>query len=371
MSVARDTLQALLRPADIVLDGSRAWDLQVKDERLPARVLAAGTLGFGEAYMDGWWDCEAIDQLCERAVRADLDRKVLTRRRRWTALGLATLFNLQSRRRAPIVGRKHYDLGNDFFAAMLGPTLQYSCAYYSGDDDLDAAQRRKLDLICRKLALRPGLHVLDIGCGWGGLARHIAKHHQCSVVGITISHEQQAAAQQHCAGLPVEIRVQDYRAVPDRFDRVVSVGMMEHVGYKNYRAYLQAAHRALREGGVFLCHTIGGNRSTRHSDPWIHRYIFPNSMLPSPAQVTRAAEGLFVLEDVHNFGVYYDRTLLAWHANFEQAWPRFADRYGERFQRMWRYYLLSCAGTFRARNIQLFQFVFAKGGIPGGFPATR
>ena len=371
MNSSRDAFATMLKPADIRLDGDRCWDVKVIDERLHRRVLAQGTLGFGDAYMDGWWECDAIDQLCERAVRARLDHVSLPSWRRWVSWATASAFNLQTRRRARIVGQRHYDLGNDFFAAMLGPTLQYSCAYYKDSADLDDAQQAKLELICRKLDLRPGLHVLDVGCGWGGLARHIARHHQCSVVGITVSKEQQAHASRWCEGLPVEIRVQDYRAVTERFDRVVSVGMMEHVGYKNYRAYMSAAHHALRDGGIFLCHTIGTPRSVRHSDPWISRYIFPNSMIPSPAQVTRAANGLFVLEDVHNFGLDYDRTLMAWHRNFTAAWPRFAARYGERFFRMWTFYLLSCAGCFRARDIQLYQFLFAKGGLPGGFHAER
>jgi cyclopropane-fatty-acyl-phospholipid synthase len=146
---------------------------------------------------------------------------------------------------------------------------------------------------------------------------------------------------------------------------------MEHVGYKNYRAYLQAAARCLEPGGLFLCHTIGGTESKVRSDRWLTRYIFPDSMLPSAAQVTRAAEGLFVLEDVHNMGPHYDRTLVAWERNFRRAWERFHSRYGERFGRMWHYYLMSCAGAFRARDIELFQFVFAKGGVPGGYATVR
>jgi cyclopropane-fatty-acyl-phospholipid synthase len=254
---------------------------------------------------------------------------------------------------------------------MLDPTLQYSCAYFSGTDDLAEAQQRKLDLICRKLGLRAGQRLLDIGCGWGGLAKFAATHYGCRVVGITLSREQQAYASHACAGLPVEIRLQDYRELAEPFDRIVSVGMMEHVGYKNYDAYLAAAARCLGEGGLFLCHTIGSTRSRVNSDPWLNRYIFPDSMLPSVAQVAAAAEGRFVIEDVHNFGAYYDRTLMAWSRNFTGAWPRFRERYGDRFGRMWRYYLESCAAAFRVRDIELFQFVLAKGGVPGGYTAVR
>lgn len=369
---AHAVVSALFAKADIQMNGSRPWDLRVRDERFYQRVLARGTLGLGEAYMDGWWECAAIDEMVCRAMRARLDEQVPRNVATLLATARARFCNLQSERRARIVGKVHYDLGNDFFAAMLGPDLQYSCAYFNGTDDLADAQRRKMDLICRKLGLQPGMRLLDIGCGWGSLAKFAAQHYGCRVVGLTISREQQAFAVESCRGLPVEIRLQDYRVeMPERFDRVASVGMMEHVGYKNYRTFMRAAARCLDEGGLFLCHTIGGTVSRIRSDPWIMRYIFPNSMLPSPAQVTRAAEGLFVLEDVHNFGPHYDRTLVAWERNFTRAWGRFRAVYGDRFERMWRYYLLSCAGGFRSRALELFQFVLSKGGVPGGYVTVR
>jgi cyclopropane-fatty-acyl-phospholipid synthase len=370
---AQAIVTELLAEAGVTVDGPRPWDLQVRDERFYRRVLGGGSLAFGESYMDGWWECEALDELCCRLLRQRLDDKLPLR---WSDLAVALsarIFNFQSRRRARRAISAHYDLGNDFFAAMLDPSLQYSCAYFSGTDDLAEAQWRKMDLICRKLGLQPGMRLLDIGCGWGGLAPHAARHYGCSVVGITLSREQQAyaAAAANEAGLPIEIRLEDYRELDERFDRIASVGMMEHVGQKNYRTYLTTAARCLDRGGLFLCHTIGGTASRVTTDPWLNRYIFPDSMLPAPAQVTRAAEGLFVLEDVHNFGSYYARTLLAWERNFAHAWPHFRAAYGDRFGRMWRYYLLSCAGAFRSRAIELYQFVFAKGGVPGGYTAVR
>jgi cyclopropane-fatty-acyl-phospholipid synthase len=368
---AERVVTQLFSRADIRMDGARPWDLQVRDPRFYRRVLAAGTRGFGEAYMDGWWDCDAVDEMSCRALRAQLIEQLPLSATTLVAGLAARLLNLQSVARTRRAVAAHYDLGNPFFTAMLDPYLQYSCAYFEGTDDLAEAQRRKMDLICRKLGLRPGHRLLDIGCGWGGLARYAAEHYGCEVVGITVSAEQRDHAVTACRGLPVEIRLQDYREVKERFDRIVSVGMMEHVGAKNYRAYMGVAARCLGEGGLFLCHTIGGNVSRVGSDPWITRYIFPDSMLPSPAQVTRAAEGWFVLEDVHNFGPHYDKTLLAWERNFRGAWDRFRATYGEPFGRMWRYYLLSCAGAFRARDIGLFQFVLAKGGVPGGYTAVR
>jgi cyclopropane-fatty-acyl-phospholipid synthase len=363
----RTLLEEIFAAADIHLDGRRPWDIRVHDERFYARVLSAATLGLGESYMDGWWDCEALDELFFRAIRARLAERVGLNLRATVSFATAIGLNLQNKRRARRVGRKHYDLGNEFFQAMLDPAMQYSCGYFRETTDLAEAQLHKMALICRKLGLQSGMRLLDIGCGWGGLAKYAAEQHGCRVVGITISREQYAYASANCGGLPIEIRLQDYRYLNESFDRIVSVGMMEHVGYKNYRTYMKAASRCLVEDGIFLCHTIGDTRSRRESDPWIERYIFPNSLIPSASQVTRAAEGLFVLEDVHNFGVYYDSTLLAWDENFRGSWSQFESRYGERFYRMWRYYLLSCAAAFRARSLELYQFVFAKPGLLGGY----
>ncbi|HEY5793327.1 MAG TPA: cyclopropane fatty acyl phospholipid synthase [Chthoniobacterales bacterium] len=370
-SRAQFAVRDILASADILIDGPRPWDIQVHDDRFHARVLAEGTLGLGESYMDGWWDCDALDEMCCRAIRARLEERIPLNLRTVVSIAESVLLNLQNKRRALRVGEQHYDLGNDFFEAMLDPSMQYSCAYFLGTSDLAEAQELKLDLICRKLGLKAGMRLLDIGCGWGGLAKYAARHHGCEVVGITISREQQAYAEAACRGLPIEIRLQDYRDVSESFDRIVSVGMMEHVGRKNYRTYLETAGRCLQEGGRFLCQTIANAQSIPHCDPWITRHIFPNSMLPSASEVAGAAEGVFVLEDVQNFGADYDDTLLAWEKNFRATWDQFADRYGERFRRMWRFYLLSCAGAFRARSMQLFQFLFSKGGIEGGYTLMR
>ncbi len=360
MSRAQNLLSDCLAVAGIHVNGTRPWDIAVHDDRFFGRVLAFGTLGLGESYMDGWWDCEALDEMCCRAIRARLDRRIAFRLPNVWAMVSALFMNQQTIRQSRKVGRVHYDLSNDFFEAMLDPNMQYSCALFAEGDDLASAQLRKLDWICERLRLRPGLRLLDIGCGWGGLARYAARQYGCQVVGITISREQFRYAQRWCRELDVEIRLRDYREVTERFDRVVSVGMVEHVGYKNYHTYMRAAARSLGEDGLFLCQGICGNVSRVHTDPWIKRYIFPNSVLPSVACLTRAAEGVFVLEDIKNIGPNYDPTLLAWEQNFRRAWSRFADRYGERFRRMWRFYLLSCAGAFRARSLQVFSMLFSK-----------
>jgi cyclopropane-fatty-acyl-phospholipid synthase len=356
----------LLMRADIRVNGSRPWDVHVHDPRMAQRTLAQANLGLGESYMDGDWDCDALDQFFDRILRTKVDRAVSPLRLVFHALRFR-LLNLQTSNRAFQVGEQHYDIGNDLYQAMLDSRLTYTCGYWENASTLDEAQEAKLDLICRKLDLQPGQRVLDIGCGWGSFARYAAEHYGVQVVGITISREQAKLAQALCGDLPVEIRVQDYREVKERFDHIVSVGMFEHVGRKNYRAYMEVAARCLRPDGLFLLHTIGKNLTNSTPDPWIDKYIFPNGDLPSLAQISESVEDVFVLEDVHNFGPDYDRTLMAWFENFDAAWPRFREAYGERFYRMWKYYLLSCAGAFRARDIQLWQLVLSPSGVRGGY----
>jgi len=364
---SRMAIECMLRDTDVTLDGPRPWDPRIHDDRFFRRVLAEGSLGLGESYMDGWWDCPRIDELMERVFRAGVDRRMPRSLPDRFESAKARLWNLQRASRADQVGKRHYDLGDDLFRIMLDERQIYSCGYWRHAATLDEAQEAKLDLAFRKLQLKPGMRVLDIGCGWGGAARFAARRHQVEVVGITISREQAKIARERCRGLPVEIRLQDYRNLRGRFDRIFSIGMFEHVGAKNHRELMQIARDRLAPDGLFLLHTIGGSRSVRNIDPWLGRYIFPNAMLPSMRQVSDAIEGLFVMEDWHNFGADYDQTLLHWHQNFEQGWPQLADRYDERFHRMWRYYLLSCAGSFRARRNQLWQIVLSSSGVPGGY----
>ncbi|WP_313274366.1 cyclopropane fatty acyl phospholipid synthase [Stenotrophomonas sp.] len=364
-------VQELLHEAGVQVDGDRPHDIQVHDPHFYTRVMAHGSLGLGESYMDGQWDAGSLDGLLVRLMQAHLDERVHGWREVADALK-ARLFNLQAGSGSFDVGRRHYDLGNDLYEAMLGRRLVYSCGYWAQAQDLDAAQEAKLDLICRKLRLRPGQRVLDIGCGWGEALKFAAERYGVSGVGITISREQAEYARELCAGLPIEIRLQDYHDVEETFDAILSVGMFEHVGDKNYRGYFEMVRRCLQPDGLFLLHSIGGNLSRHRTDPWIARYIFPNSMLPSAAQITAACEGLFVLEDWHSFGPDYDRTLQAWRANVEAAWPRLdGQRYDERFKRMWRFYLAGSMASFRCRHAQLWQLVLSPSGVPGGYVAPR
>ena len=356
---AQQAVEHLLKGTGVAINGSNPWDIHVKNERLFGRVIREGSLGLGEAYMDGWWDCDEIDELAHRLLRAGLGKRAEGTWKHLLYRLHATFTNLQSHARAYIVGEQHYDLGNDLFQKMLDETMCYSCAYWKDADSLHDAQLAKLDLIARKLELKPGMKVLDIGCGWGSFAEFAARHYGCQVTGITISKEQAQLARERCAGLPVEIMLEDYRELSGTFDRIVSIGMFEHVGHKNYATYFKTVKQLLAEDGLFLLHTIGTNTSHLGADPWINKYIFPNGILPSAAQLIKPTEQLFVLEDWQNLGPDYDRTLMAWHERFEAAWPSLKARYNERTYRMFRYYLLICAGTFRSRNTQLWQVTFS------------
>ncbi|MEX0730941.1 MAG: cyclopropane fatty acyl phospholipid synthase [Aquisalimonadaceae bacterium] len=359
-------IKDLLQKADVRINGNRPWDIQLHQADVPERALAYGNLGLGEAYMDGAWDCEHLDEFFFRVIRARILDQAQPLRLIFHSLR-ARLLNLQTMRRSWQVGKAHYDLGNDLYAAMLDRRMTYTCGYWRDAKNLDEAQEAKLDLICRKLGLERGMRLLDIGCGWGSLMQYAAEHYGVQCVGITISAEQARLGAERCRNLPVEFRLQDYRELDETFDRIVSVGMFEHVGRKNHRTFLEIADRCLTDNGLFLLHTIGKNQRGSAPDPWIDKYIFPNGDLPSLGQLGDALDDLFVVEDLQNFGADYDRTLMAWHDRFEVAWPRFRDRYGDRFYRMWRYYLLSCAGAFRARTVQLWQLVLSREGQLGGY----
>jgi cyclopropane-fatty-acyl-phospholipid synthase len=363
----------LLALAGIEIDGPAPHDIQVNDDRFYGRVLAGGSLALGESYMARWWDCERLDEFIARVLRARLDTKVRPGRWLWPYLR-ARVLNLQTTSRARRSIRHHYDLGNHLYRCMLDSRMIYSCGFWDDASTLDEAQEAKLELVCRKLQLSPGMRVLDIGCGWGGTARYAAERYGVEVVGVTISEPQAALAREVCRGLPVEIRLQDYRALGGTdapFDRILSLGMIEHVGYRNYRTFMRIARSCLKEDGLFLLHTIGGNTSVHGTDRWTDRYIFPDGMLPSARQLAGAGEGLLVMEDWHGFGADYDRTLMAWHRNFTARWDRLAGRYDDRFYRMWTYYLLSCAGSFRARKNQVWQLVLSPYGMRGGYRVPR
>lgn len=364
-------LEALLKETGVRINGNSSYDIQVHDERFYKRVLTQGSLGLGESYMDGWWDCKKLDEFFYRILYSGIESKVKNNLLFLFEVLLARIFNMQSKRKAFQIGERHYNLGNELFKNMLDSKMVYSCGYWKNAYTLDEAQEAKLDLICQKLRLEPGMKILDIGCGWASFAKYAAEKYKVKVIGITVSKEQVELGKRLCNGLPVEIRLQDYRSVNDKFDHIVSIGMIEHVGSKNYKTYMKLVRRCLKDAGLFLLHTIGKNESGVLTDPWMNKYIFPSGMLPSVKQIGASIENLFVMEDWHNFSADYDKTLIEWYKNFEKNWSKIESNYDERFYRMWKYYLLSCAGAFRARKSQLWQIIFSKRGVLGGYKSIR
>jgi len=366
----------ILGQADVKINGTRPWDVKILDDNIYKRLLSQGMLGVGEGYMAEEWECDSIDELTFRALtRIGSVNKVDFAKKNFTfllRLFFAKFINFEGRNKDLEVVKKHYDIGNDLFLSFLDPYNQYTCGYFKDTKDLNVAQEQKLDLICKKLHLSSKDKVLDIGCGWGGFGKYAASHYGCSVTGITISKEQAKYAREFTKGLPVKILVQDYRDLKGKYDKILVCGMIEHVGYKNYRTYMEVVDKNLKEDGIFLLHTIGSITEDDH-DPnsWIRKYIFPNGMLPTVELIAKSVEGLFVMEDVHNFGAYYDKTLMAWFHNFDENWYKIKNKYTETTYRMFKFYFLTCAGAFRARQLQLWQIVFSKKGIVGGYSSVR
>lgn len=369
-------ISRILAQAGVQLDGSAPCDVRVLDERFYSRLFFSPTLGAGESYVSGWWECDRVDELFYKIARHYQHQNVYPTFNLVASTLSNWLFNLQNQQRSHQVAEKHYNLGNDLYIRMLGPSMAYTCAYWKDAQTLDEAQAAKFDLVCRKIGLKAGDRILDLGCGWGSFARFAAENYGCSVVAVNISEEQIDYCREKHRNLPIRFFLNDYREDsqynPDKlpFDHVISIGLCEHVGHKNYRHLMQIARNNLKEEGLFLLHTIGKNDSSSHVDPWIDKYIFPNGMLPSISLLGAAAENLFVVEDLHNFGADYDKTLMAWHRNFVENWPQLQGDFGADFFRMWSYYLLSCAGAFRARSMQLWQWVLSPNGVLGGYQPT-
>ena len=375
MPNAKSTGLKLLDSAGITVGGDAPHDIRINDDRLWPRILRDRELGLGESYMDGWWDANQLDEFLSVVQTADL-RSMVKPSPQMLVLGLkAALMNQQSKAGARRNAQAHYNIGNDLYERMLDKRMIYSCAYWrdipqdsassdsassdlsSDSTGLDRAQEAKLDLICRKLGLEPGMNLLDIGCGWGGFVQHAAQHYGVHATGVSPAEEQIVMARERCRDLPVEIVRGDYRDLEGSYDRITSIGMMEHVGPKNLPTFFDKCRELLDPDGMMLHHTIGSNDWRNTGDPWFDRYIFPGGVLPSLGEIAKAAQSRWSIEDVHNFGPYYDRTLLSWHANISARWQEI-PHYDERFRRMWDYYLLSSAAGFRVRAIQLWQIVF-------------
>jgi len=371
MTKAEKIIQHLLTLADIKINGNRSWDMKVSNDKLYSRILAKGNLGLGEAYMDGWWECNQLDEFFSKILIAHLESKVHPLKM-FLPVAKAKIFNAQKKSKAFEVGESHYDIGNDIYNTMLDDRLVYTCGYWKLAENLKQAQEAKLDLVCKKIGLKKGQTVLDIGYGWGSFAKFAVENYGAKVVGVTISKEQHKLAKEICKGLDVDLRLMDYRDIKDEtFDHIISLGMFEHVGPKNYKIFMTKVHELLKDNGLFLLHTIGGLTDINSTDAWIDKYIFTNGRLPSIVQIAKSAENLFIIEDWHSFGPDYDKTLMAWFVNFDKGWDQLKSNYNERFYRMWKYYLLSCAGSFRARKNQLWQIVLSKDGVAGGYNSIR
>jgi cyclopropane-fatty-acyl-phospholipid synthase len=338
-------------------------------------LIKDGSIGLGESYMDSWWEVKDIEMFFSKLLKHNVHEALMK------ILSADTLFDLIKVKlsKTPVdpynVARAHYDIGNDLYSVMLGKAMAYSCGYWQKGDDLDAAQEHKFELICKKLHLKAGMTVIDIGCGWGGLLVYMAKNYGVKAVGLTVSVEQKKLIEEKYADVDITVHLKDYQEFAeistDKFDRIVSVGMFEHVGLKNYKTFMEKCDQLLKDDGLFLLHTIGSNENDDTKEPWMDKYIFPDGKLPGPVQIIGATEDIFVLEDWHNFGINYNKTLCAWEKNFVANWPgELETKYGERFYRMWRYYLLSCAGAFSSNHLGLWQLVLSKG-LPEVYEGVR
>lgn len=371
MKYIKDKLtRDILEPAGIKINGKEVWDPQIKNDKIFGRIAKQQSLGLGEAYMDGWWECNNLEEFFYRILSSSMNDKDnnLDGRPKGFFEGLIyrympLLVNQQTFKRSTKVAYEHYDVGNDVYDLMLGKDMQYTCAYWQESETLDEAQHNKLDLICRKLKLKPGMEVLELGGGFGGLARFMAKNYGCSVTVYNIAREQIKRAQELTAGLKVKIIESDYRNAMGVYDRVAAIGLAEHVGFKHYRTLMEKAYSCLKDKGLFIIQTNGSNNTMHHYEPWMEKYIFPNSMIPSAKQLSIASEGLFMMEDWHVMSGNYYKTLMAWYDNFVKEFHKIKDKYDERFYRMWCYYLLFSAASHRSRSVQLWQLVLSKNNV--------
>jgi len=365
----RALIEEMFAKADVRIDGSRPFDIQVRDDRFYRRVLSNPSLGIGESYMDGWWECEDIVEMVARFIRANLHKPSAADLKFVAHFLWIQMSGLGKRSKAFEVGQAHYDLGNDLFEAMLDKRMIYSCAYWKDAVTLEQAQEHKLDLICRKISLKPGMKVLEIGCGWGGWAKFAAEKYRVEVVGLTVSKEQQAYAQKSCAGLPVEFRLQDYRDLPagERYDKLVSIEMLEAVGHRYLGEWCRVAARAVKPDGLMALQYItcadARYEELRRGVDFIQKHIFPGGLILSANRLNDllASAGGFVLHALEDMGQDYARTLRAWREEFNRRAAAVRQLgFDERFLRKWNYYLAYCEAAFALRNISVVQTVHTR-----------
>jgi len=373
----KEIIQRYLDMAGITLNGDKPYDMRIHNEEAYRRILRDGSIGLGETYMEGWWDCDRLDEFAYYMTKADVGGKFKYNLKFKLKALLPRLFNMQTLRLSRRVSDQHYDIDNELYEYMLGPTMSYTCAYWKNAKTLDEAQLNKLDLECRKLYLKPGETVLDLGCGWGGFSLYAAKHYDVKIVAVNIAKNNIDYLNANKGDLPIETYVCDYRNVDKynprkkKFDKVLAVGMLPHVGYKNHRMLFEVMRGNLKDEGLAFIHSVGSNITMHRADPWTDKYIFPNGVAPSIRQIGTALERLFIMEDWHNYSRDYDYTLSAWHDNLSKHWELLSERYDKKFYLMWKYFLLFCAGMYRARGLQLWEFVLSPYGVPDGYVAVR
>ena len=366
-----ENFKAYMSARGIQVNGPNDWDLQVHDDSWIREIELKGTLAIGDAYVSGLWDCKALDELVCRLF-SNMKREMLFPSLQMLTVNLWNrLSNPQAGTRAKKVIDAHYEKYIDVIKYFIGPSLCYSCAWWEHSDNLADAQKAKMDLVCRKLQLAKSDRVLDIGCGYGALANHAAEYYGCHVTGITLSPRQAELATARFPSPLIEFRAMDWQSDEfmqlGEFDKIMSVGMFEHVGRKNYTIFFKRCSHLLRSHGLFLLHTIG--RSVKASiDLWVDRYIFPGGSLPKLGDLDEVEAQNLILEDLQNIGAHYDMTLCAWQANLDHGQATGELDLDEKDLRFWRYYLLSFAGAFRVRKrLQVWQLLLAKSGVIGGY----
>lgn len=357
------------------------WNhIEILDKSAWTDIITKGNLGIAEAYMHNKLKVDPLPFF----ISVLNDTSIGTRRKEGTdylgmvmqAVALPTdlmglLTNQQTRELSSRVTKQHYDAGNDLYEKMLGPSMSYTCAYWKDAKNLDEAQFNKMDLIRRKLELQPGMKVAELGMGWGTAANHMHKYGNVDVTGVSLSEQQVKWAQENLAKEGLRFIWSDYRDHCEdpkhmhTYDRVYSIGMLEHVGYKNYAPFFKCIKALLKPDGLAVVHSIGEPDFVSASDPFLDKYIFPGAVIPAMSTITAGFENDFILEDWQNFGFDYSLTLAAWNENANVFFKENPDKYTPEFQRMWEYYLKMCEALFVTRINQLWHFVLSPR------PATR
>jgi len=340
-------------------------DIVVNNKEMFVKIASNGELGLVESYINGDWDSDNLEKtISELISKLDfLKNQIKKQSLNFIFMEIKAVIKNRIQNNSIKSVKKnishHYDIGNDLFQKMLGKHMQYTCAYfYKPNMTLDEAQYAKMELIAKKIDLKPNMKVLDIGCGFGSMAQHLAKHYNVYVIGVTLSKEQKKYADEYFSHPRVTIELKDYRHVTGNFDRVYSVGMFEQVGRKRYKEYYDKCYELLKPDGIMLIHTIGTNKRKWNHNSFINKYIFPEGELPHIENLTHSFVDKWHLEDWQNMGLSYAKTTKLWHTNIGD-WSGL-DNYDERFRRMWDFYLLGCVANFQSRNVCLWQIVYTK-----------